>query len=230
MLQHQLVKGVVHHGIDDIGRQGGHIVGGTYDPQVQLFAGTRFYQDHIPGGAVGIAPDEIGGYGLDGGQRRGKTYPGEIGFAVMPQTLQGEREECTPLGIADVVDLVQDQPLDTVQLLLELGRLKDQCQGLGGGDEDVGWVLEHLLTLVLGRVTGTYPHPDVRNLHTVTFRDLPHLCERRIEVPVDVIGQCLQRGDVDAVHPLLEGTLVSITGQFIDDAHECGQSLSGSSG
>ena len=118
------------------------------------------------------------------------------------------------------MDLVQDQPFDTVELLLELGGLQDECQGFRRGDKDVRRVFEHLLTLVLGGVPRTDTYAYVRNREPVTFRHLPHLRQRSVEIPVDIIGECLERRYVDTIYALLQPSFGSITCQRIDYAHE----------
>ena len=84
---------------------------------------------------------------------------------------------------------------------------------------------DHLLPLVLRRVTGPDGHPDVGDVHAVLCGDLAHLRQRGVEIAVHIVGEGLQRRHIDAVHTFLESTFPGITCQFVDDAGECGEGL-----
>ena len=66
---------------------------------------------------------------------------------------------------------------------------EDQVQRLGGRDEDVRRVAGHRGALALGRVAGADPDPDLLGA------DPP---QGRPQVALDVVGEGLQRADVDA--------------------------------
>ena len=93
---------------------------------------------------------------------------------------------CAALGRGHRVDLVDDHRLDPAQHLARLRR-EDQVQRLGGGDEDVGRRAAHGGAVALRCVAGADRHRDVG----------ADPAQRRAQVAVDVVGQRLQRRDVD---------------------------------
>ena len=151
-------------------------------------------------------------------------------LAVGAEHLQGQGEERSPLGIAYIVDLVEDHPLDVLQVLLEFGGCEDEGHRLGGGDEDVRRMTDHLLPLVLRRIAGTYRDADVWHIHPFPGGELLHLGKGVAQIALDVVRQGLERRDVDAVDLLLEGAFVGIFDQLVEDAGEGGEGLSGTGG
>ena len=145
---------------------------------------------------------------------------------MLPQPFEGQRQERPPLGIAYIVDLVQYDPFHILERLLELGGRQYECETLGGRDEDVRRMTDHLLPLVLRGVSGPDCDPDVGDVHAVGFGDLPHLGQWCVEVAVDIVGQGLEGRYIDAIHPLLEGPLAGITCEFVDYTGESREGLS----
>ena len=91
----------------------------------------------------------------------------------------------------DRVHLVQDHRLDPTEVLARLGGEQEE-ERLGGRDEDVGRRAEHAPALVGRRVPG--PHGDGE------LRAQPG--ERAPQVPLDVVVERLERGDVEQPQPL----------------------------
>ena len=102
------------------------------------------------------------------------------------QPLERERQVGAALGLRHRVDLVDDHLLGAVEDLRRLAG-EHQVQRLGGGDEDVRRVADHRLALPLGRVAGADGDLDVG----------ADAAERRAQVLLDVVGERLQRRDVD---------------------------------
>ena len=105
------------------------------------------------------------------------------------EPLQGQRQVGAPLGLGDRVDLVDDHRLDRGEDLAG-ARGEHQVERLGGGDQDVGRRFAHRPALGLAGVAG--PQAD-RDLGA----DPP---QRRPQVALDVVGERLQRRDVDDPH------------------------------
>ena len=68
----------------------------------------------------------------------------------------------------------------------------DQVERLGGRDQDVGRLAAHRLALALRRVAGAQADGDLR----------ADSLQRRAQVALDVVGERLERRDVDDPHPL----------------------------
>jgi hypothetical protein len=109
---------------------------------------------------------------------------------VALEPLQRQRQVRTPLGRRHRVDLVDDHRLDVGEDVPRL-RGQHQVQRLGRGDEDVGRAPQHRLPLALRRVAGAERDAEVGT----------DPGERRPEVPLDVVGERLQRRDVDEGYP-----------------------------
>ncbi len=228
MFVDQLLQFVVHHGADDIGRKGRHIVRRAYDLQIQDLLGTGLDEGDRPRLSPFVETYEILRDLLDGSHGGGEADAGEIGLAVVLKHLEGQGQERPPLGIAYVVDLVEDDPFHLLDGLLELRRCEDQGHRLGGGDEDVRGMADHLLPLVLRGVPGTYGHRDLGDGHAFAGCEFLHLLQRFVEIPVHIVGQGLERRDVDAIDPFLEGPLGGVFDQLIENTGEGGEGLTGS--
>ena len=102
------------------------------------------------------------------------------------EPLEGEGEVRAALGARHGVDLVHDHRLGVHEELAR-PRCEHQVERLRRGDEHVGRVAEHRLALLLRRVAGADGH-----------RHVPaDPLERGAEVLLDVVGESLQRRDVD---------------------------------
>ena len=104
---------------------------------------------------------------------------------------------CAPRFVpGDGVDLVDDHLLDAAQDLARLAR-EQEVQALGRRDEDVRRVADEVAPLVRGRVAGPAGDRDPRRLLAQPLRRERDAGERRAEVALDVVGQRLQRRDVE---------------------------------
>jgi hypothetical protein len=131
------------------------------------------------------------------------------------EALEREREMGPALGGGDGVDLIDDAPARALEQRLGAAG-EHQVERLGGGDEDVRRLAQHLLALLLGGVAGAHSHLELRS-------DPP---QRRAQVAVDVVGERLQRRDVDepdAPVPAVLGRRLG--GELIDPVQERGQRL-----
>ena len=106
------------------------------------------------------------------------------------ESLQRQRQVGPPLGLGDRVDLVDDHRLGRGEDLADAGG-EHQVERLGGGDEDVGRGFFHRPPFGLARVAGPQPDRDVG----------ADPRQRRPQVALDVVGERLQRRDVDEPHP-----------------------------
>jgi len=128
------------------------------------------------------------------------------------QTLEGECEVRSALGPRDGVDLVEDDSLDPMQRLARL-RGQQEVERLGSRDEDVGRPLEHPPALVSRRVARAHADSELGAQPR----------ERAPQVPLDVVVERLERGDVEQAETST-GRLV----EPIDAGEECSEGLAGS--
>ena len=111
------------------------------------------------------------------------------------EPLEAEGEVGATLGAGDRVDLVDDDVLDAPQDLADLAR-EHQVQRFGGRDEDVRRAAGDLAA-VLGRgVARAAGDGDRRDRRAEPLRRVSDAGQRRPQVALDVVGERLQRGDV----------------------------------
>ena len=111
------------------------------------------------------------------------------------QALEAEREVRAALRARDGVDLVDDDVLDAAEDLARLAR-QQQVQRLGRGDEDVRRPAGELAAVLGGGVAGAAGDRDGRDRLAQPLRLLGDPGQRRPQVPLDVVGQRLERRDV----------------------------------
>ena len=105
--------------------------------------------------------------------------------------LSSDSARCEPrFDLRDGVNLVDDHGLDPGEDLAD-ARGKHQIERLGGRDQDVGGRFAHRPPLGLGRVAGAQPDREVG----------ADPRQRRPQVALDVVGERLQRRDVDDPDP-----------------------------
>ena len=122
-----------------------------------------------------------------------------------------------PLGRRDRMDLVDDARLGAGEQLLRATG-EHQIQRFGRGDEDVRRLAEHRLALALRCVPGPHRDTQVR----------PDAAQGHAKVAVDVVGERLQRRDVDQPDaPRACADVVSgwLAGQPVDRPQERSQRL-----
>ena len=106
--------------------------------------------------------------------------------AACVEPLERDRQVRAALGLRDGVDLVDDHRLGAGEDLARLAR-EHQVQRLGRGDQDVRRVARHVAPVLLRRVAGADADADVG----------ADPAQRRAQVLLDVVGERLQRRDVD---------------------------------
>ena len=125
------------------------------------------------------------------------------------EPLDREREMDAALGAGDRVHLVEDQRLDAPKALAG-GRREHQEERLRRRDQDVRRLLHELAALLGGGIAGPDADPQAR----------VEPGKRPAKVPLDVVVERLQRGDVEHAETLPRGR-----GQPVDGVEERGERL-----
>jgi hypothetical protein len=199
----------------------GHVLDRDDDPQFDALGAGRLHDGDRAG------PAEERGDLLDRPHRRGQPDPlrgPPSAYTERVEALQGQGQVRAALIPRDGVHLVEDDRFHSAQGLPGL-RGKQQEERLRRGDEDVGRLGDQLPAFLGGGVAGADRDPDVRLVQAQPLRGLPDPGQRRPEVPLDVHGQGLERGDVE--HP---AAVLGVRGrrqrrQLVDRPQERGQRL-----
>ena len=146
-------------------------------------------------------------------RRRGRAQPLEA--------LEAQRHVGAALRPGDRVDLVDDDLLDAAQDLAGLAR-EQEVQALGRRDEDVRRMPDEVAPLVRRRVAGPARDRDPRRLHAQALRGERDPGERRAEVALHVVGERLERGDVQRADGALDAAL-GRRARLVDQAVEAPQ-------
>ena len=207
----------------------GHRRDGHLDAQVELLARAR-----VDDRDLAVRPDEEAPDLIERALRGAQPDPLHRPARLSLQPLEREREMRAALGVGDGVDLVDDHRVDAAEHRPSL-RGEDQVQRLRRGDEDVGRLARHRGALALGRVAGADGYAHI-------------LCadpaQRRAQVALDVVGEGLQRADVDdasaarAVGPVAVGLAAvgptaigsATVAQPVERPQERGERLAGPGG
>ncbi len=128
--------------------------------------------------------------------------------------LQRQRQMRAALRGRHRVDLVDDHRLDPAEDLASL-RADHQIERLGRGDQDVRRLSPHRPALGLRRVAGAQRHRDRR----------PDPLQRGPQVALDVVGEGLERRDVDDPDALSEA--LGLPREPVDPPEEGRQGLAG---
>jgi hypothetical protein len=115
------------------------------------------------------------------------------------------------------VYLVDDDVLDGAEFLLELRGVEQDGERLRRGVEDVWRGFEHPLALAAVGVTVTDGMTHFAHLGSALLQFLAYPIERTLQVPVDVVRERLQRGDIQAVDGVLETLLTLASVQLVDN-------------
>ena len=174
-----------------------------------------------------VAADEAGRLiqRSDGG---GQSDALRVPQANRRQALQGQGEVSAALGRCQGVDLVEDDGIDAGQIPGGLGA-QEQEQGLGGRDQNLGGFPELALALPLGGVAGADRDPRQASDTAQCPRGTADPGQRGAQVALDVVNQCLERGDIEDAgsgpFPGVPGGLGVGLHQPIDGPEEGRQSL-----
>src|SRR3989442_6321658 len=149
MLVDQLAKEIIHPSVRNLHRHGGYFTHRTQDREVEVLPGIDLDDVHVPDLAVPVARQESRSL-LDRRNRRAQADPHEIAPGLLAKSLEANRKQGTAFGGADLVDFVEDDPLDVRKVFTEFWGAEDDRDALGRRDEDV-WRVTALPLSFLGR-------------------------------------------------------------------------------
>src|SRR2546422_9792770 len=197
MLVDQLAEEVIHPSIRDLHRYGGYVTHRTQDREVEVLPRVDLDDVHVSDLAVLVARQEFR-FLLDRRDRRAQADPHEVAPSLLAKTLEANREQRTAFGGADLMDFVEDDPLDVREAFTEFRGAEDDRDALGRRDEDVWRVTDLSLAFLRGCIAGADADPDERDRLALLLGQLRQLTKRFLGGAVDVVRERLERGDVQA--------------------------------
>ena len=157
--------------------------------------------------------------------RRRESNPSRplLGDVIEPR--QRERQMRAALVANDGVDFVDDYGANRAQDLARALRRQHQVERLGCGDQDLRRPLDNRLTLGLGCVPGAQPHADPGQRNAALVGQLADLGQRLLEVATDVVGQRLERRDIEDARLVRQLSTLTLADQLVDPGQEGRQRL-----
>ena len=143
------------------------------------------------------------------------------------QPFQAQGEVGTPFRAGHRVDLIDDDVLDAAEDLARLAG-QQEVQALGGRDQDVRGVARDLAAVLRGGVAGPAGDGDLWRRLAEALGGEADAGERGPQVALDVVGQGLERRDVQDAHVAglaLLGRRARVLGEAVERVQEGGQGL-----
>ena len=216
-----------------VGRNGPYLVAGRQlDGDVHLPGVPRV--DHGAAGpsvaANGVRPNEEAGDLVDRPLGGGQPDAGHRPVRQRAQPLHRQAQVRAPLVAHHGVQLVQYQSRSALQALPPALGCEQYVKGLRRRYENVGRALGHGLALRRWCITRPYRCSYLRQRLPPLGRQLPDPLQRHGEVAVDVVGQRLQRRDVDDLRPVAQPAVQPLPHQAVEARQERGKGLAGAGG
>src|SRR5256712_922772 len=161
MLVDQLAEEVIHPSVRDLHRYGGYVTHRTQDREVEVLPRVDLDDVHVSDLAVLVARQEFR-FLLDWRDRRAQADPHEIAPGLLAKALEANREQRTAFGGADLMDFVEDDPLDVREAFTEFRGAEDDRDALGRRDEDVWRGTDPSLAFLRGCIAGADAGPGER--------------------------------------------------------------------
>ena len=174
----------------------------------------------VDDGHRAIASEEFR-HALEGPRRGGQPDSLRILLGDDRQSFEAQRQVGSALRSGERVDLVHDDRVNGVKVLASLGAEQEE-QRFRRRDEDLGRVLRLPPALFLRSVARTHVDSQGSIRFIGALREPSDPDERCAQVPLDVVGQRLQRRDVDDSDP---GFVGGVARHPIDRREKRGEGL-----
>ncbi len=167
---------------------------------------------------------------LDRVLRRRQPDPLQPVAAQRGEAFERQGEVAAALARRDGVDLVHDHRAGRRQHGTAGGGAKQDVERFRRGDEDMRRPAAHAVALGRRGVAGAHPGADLHVGQAARLQLRPDAGQRRFQVALDVVGQRLQRRDVEHLGGVGERPLHALADQRVDRREEGGQGLAGAGG
>ncbi len=123
------------------------------------------------------------------------------------------------------VDFVEDHRAGARQHLPARFRSQQHIERFRRGHQDMRRPAAHLVAFGGRRVAGAHPGADLHLDMAQLAQFLGDSGQRRFEIAVNVVGQRLERRDIDHLHRVGQGASHALAHQIVDGGEEGGQGL-----
>src|SRR6266496_5912863 len=208
-----------------VGADRAQLVPQYLDRQIQIAP----LADVDDGGQGTVRADEQSRRRLDG-PHRGRQ-PDALGTRATSlqdqvlEALEGERQVRAALVTRHRVDLVHDYRARSREAAAARFRRQENVQGLGRGDEHVRRTLRTLAALGRRGVSRANGGTNGRRADPHLGRHRRQLAQRLFQVAADVVGERLERRDVDDLGPVFGGAVGRLAHEGIEAVEEGGERL-----
>jgi hypothetical protein len=146
------------------------------------------------------------------------------------EPLQRERQVRSALRASDGVDLVDDDGTRGRKHFPARRGAEQDVERLGRRHHDVRRRARHSHPLGCGRIARSHPRADLHVRQPERTQLRADARERRREVPIDVVGERLQRRDVDDLRLILQLACEPFANEAVDGREKGGEGLAGPGG
>ncbi|MNH12516.1 hypothetical protein D3C79_720610 [compost metagenome] len=140
------------------------------------------------------------------------------------KALQAQGQMTAALVAGQGVDLIDNHRVYAGQALAPGGRAEQHIQRFGGGDQDMRRLAAHGRAFLLRGVATAYRRTDFQRLQALFGQHRVDPGQRRLQVDLDIVGQCLEWRDVEhlgLVRQVCAGQ--ALFEQLVEDRQEGGQ-------
>ncbi len=177
--------------------------------------------------AFGIGPDQKSGHRLDRFLRRREADPQQTVAAESGQALERDRQMRAALVGRHRMDLVDDHGPRRRQHFAAGFRTEQDVQRFRRRHDDVRRRPAHPLPFPRRRVAGAHPGADLDIGQPLSRQSFADAGKRGFEVALNVVGQRLQRRDVDDLRLVREAAIHPLANQGINRREKGGERLAG---
>ena len=152
---------------------------------------------------------------------------GQAALAQRFEAFEAQGQVAAALAVGNRVDLVDDHRARAGQHQAPRFRAEQQVQRLGRRDEDLRRALQHALAFGGRRVAGAHASADLELAESTPREFVANAGQRCLEIDRDVVGQRLQRRNIDDRGLLGQAAGEALAHEPVDRGEERGQGLAG---
>ena len=185
----------------------------------------------VDDGAVGRArTGQVARHGFDRLLRSGQADAHRRRGRQLRQAFQRQREVGAALVAGQGVDFIDDHAAHRAQHLPSGSRGEQDIEGFGGGDQNMRRAALHRLAFRLRRIAGAHLGADRHVGKAAVQQRRANAVQRQFQVLADVVGQSLERRDIQHPRLVRRRCFDEFPYELIDGGEKRRQGFSGTGG